>query len=105
LGISGIQCSASAWQGSDGVSQAQVDLVIDRRDHAINLCEMKFSINTFVIDKSYSEELQRKVGVFKTATETRKSVFLTLITTFGLAKNEYAGSLVQKSLTMDALFS
>jgi uncharacterized protein len=104
LGINGVQSSASSWLGSDGVSQAQVDLVIDRRDHAINLCEMKFSINTFVIDKSYAEDLQRKVGVFKTATETRKSVFLTLITTFGLAKNEYAGSLVQKSLTMDALF-
>lgn len=105
LGINGIQTTASTWQGTDGVSQAQIDLVIDRRDHAINLCEMKFSINTFVIDKAYSEELRRKVGVFKTATATRKSVFLTLITTFGLAKNTYAGSLVQKSLTMDALFS
>lgn len=105
LGINGIQTSASVWQGTDGVSQAQVDLVIDRRDHAINLCEMKFSLNTFVIDKAYSEELRRKVGVFKTATATRKSVFLTLITSFGLAKNAYAGSLVQKELTMDALFS
>ncbi len=104
LGISGVQTSASTWNGSDGVSQAQVDLVIDRRDHAINLCEMKFSVHTFVIDKAYSEELRRKVSVFKTATATRKSVFLTLITTFGLAQNEYAGSLVQKSLTMDILF-
>jgi hypothetical protein len=65
---------------------------------------MKFSVHTFVIDKAYSEELRRKVSVFKTATATRKSVFLTLITTFGLAQNEYAGSLVQKSLTMDILF-
>ncbi len=105
LGISGIQSSASTWQGTDGESQAQIDLVIDRRDHAINLCEMKFSINTFVIDKVYAEELRRKVGVFKTATDTRKSVFLTFITTFGLAKNDYAGSLVQKSLTMDVLFN
>ena len=80
-------------------------MVIDRRDHAINVCEMKFSINQFVIDKAYSEELRRKIGVFKTATATRKSVFLTFITTFGLAQNEYAGSLVQKSLTMDALFT
>jgi uncharacterized protein len=105
LGVSGIQTSSSTWSGSDGNSQAQVDLVIERRDHAINLCEMKFSINTFVIDKVYSEELRRKVGVFKTATATKKSVFLTFITTFGIAKNEYAGSLVQKSLTMDALFN
>lgn len=104
LGIGAIQTYASTWQGTDGVSQAQVDLVIDRRDHAINLCEMKFSIHTFTIDKGYAAELQRKISVFKTATDTRKSVFLTLITTFGVTKNEYAGSLVQKSLTMDALF-
>jgi uncharacterized protein len=104
LGISSIQTHTSTWHGTDGVSQAQVDLVIDRRDHAINLCEMKFSIHTFVIDKSYAAELQRKIGVFKTATNTRKSVFLTMITTFGIAKNEHAGSLVQKSLTMDVLF-
>ena len=105
LGIGSVQTSSSIWQGSDGVSKAQIDLVIDRRDHAINVCEMKFSINQFVIDKAYSEELRRKIGVFKTATATRKSVFLTFITTFGLAQNEYAGSLVQKSLTMDALFT
>ncbi len=104
LGISGVQISSSAWRGSDGVSQAQIDLVIDRRDHAINLCEMKFSINPFVIDKAYAEELRRKIGVFKTATATRKSVFLTLITTFGLVQNEHAGSLVQKTLKMDMLF-
>lgn len=104
LGISGIQTSASVWTGTDSISQAQVDLVIDRRDHAINLCEMKFSVNTFVINKAYAAELRQKVGVFKTATATRKAVFLTFITTFGLAKNEYAGSLVQKSLTMEVLF-
>ena len=104
LGINGIQTSASTWQGSDGVSQAQIDLVVDRRDHAINLCEMKFSIDTFTIDKAYSEDLRRKISVFKAATATKKAVFLTLITTFGLAKNVYADSLVQKSLTMDALF-
>jgi uncharacterized protein len=105
LSIGGIQTSASVWQGTDGVSKAQADLVIDRRDQTINLCEMKFSRDTFVIDKAYSEELRRKVSVFKTATATRKSVFLTFITTFGLAKNAYSGSLVQKELTMDALFS
>jgi len=104
LGISGVQISASAWQGSDGISQTQIDLVIDRRDHAINLCEMKFSLNSFLIDKAYSQELRRKIGIFKASTATKKAIFLTMITTFGLVQNEHAGSLVQKSLTMDVLF-
>jgi uncharacterized protein len=104
LGIGSVQTSTSTWQGSDGDAQAQIDLVIDRRDHAINVCEMKFSVKNFVIDKNYAEELRRKVGVFKTVTDTKKSVFLTFITTYGLSNNEYSGSLVQKSLTMDSLF-
>jgi uncharacterized protein len=104
LGISSVQTQSSVWQGSDGQHAAQVDLVIDRRDQTIHLCEMKFSIHPFVIDKAYADSLRQKIGVFKAATATRKSIFLTFITTFGLAQNEYAGSLVQNSLTMDALF-
>jgi uncharacterized protein len=104
LGVGSVQTYSSVWQGSDGVSSAQIDLVIDRRDQAINLCEMKFSINPFVIDKAYADNLKQKIGVFKAATGTRKALFLTFITTYGLANNEYAGSLVQNSLTMDALF-
>jgi len=104
LGVRSVQTKSSAWKGTDGTHEAQIDLVIDRRDHAINLCELKFSINPFVIDKSYAENLRRKVGIFKTATGTRKSVFLTFVTTFGLTQNEYSGSLVQQSLTMDVLF-
>jgi uncharacterized protein len=104
LGISGVQTSSSAWIGSNGTNKAQIDLVIDRRDHVINLCEAKFSINLFTIDKKYAEELRTKIGVFKDVTQTQKSVFLTLITTMGLTPNDYAQSLVQNSITMDVLF-
>ena len=66
---------------------------------------MKFSINDFTIDKKYAEELRNKIGIFKQETKTRKSLFLTMITTFGLNKNSHAASLVQNDLTMDVLFS
>ena len=104
LGISGVQTITSAWQGSNGTTKAQVDLVIDRRDHVINLCEMKFSIKPFAIDKKYANELQNKTGLFRELTKTQKSVFLAMVTTFGLEQNTYAGSLVQNALTMDVLF-
>lgn len=104
LGISGIQTSTTAWIGSNGTQKAQIDLVIDRRDQVINLCEAKFSINAFTIDKQYAEELRTKIGVFKDVTKTNKAVFLTLITTVGLTPNDYAQSLVQNTLTLDALF-
>ena len=105
LGISGIQTRSSAWIGESNGQKAQVDLVIDRRDQVINLCEMKFSIHPFEIDKRYSEELQNKIGVFKTVTKTQKAIFLTLITTFGLHQNSRGSGLVQNELTMDVLFN
>ncbi len=104
LGISGIQTSTSAWRSKESENGAQIDLVIDRRDQTINLCEMKFSINPFEINKKYAEVLRNKVGTFKAETGTRKSVFLTFVTIFGLKKNSHAAGLVQNDLTMEALF-
>ena len=101
LGISGIQTATSSWMGNG----AQIDLVIDRRDMVINIFEIKFSINDFTINKKYAEELRNKISAFKEATGTRKAIFLTMITTFGLVKNEYSTSLVQTDLTMDTLFT
>ena len=104
LGISGIQTRTSAWYSTDKLAKAQVDLVIDRRDGVINLCEMKFSIKPYTIDKKYAEELRNKIGVFREVTKTPKSIFLTMVTSFGLQKNEYSTALVQNSLTMDIFF-
>ena len=82
---------------------AQIDLVIDRRDGVINLCEMKFSLGEFIIDKKYDAELRNKMVAFKSETQTKKSVFLTMITTYGLQSNSYSGN-VQNDLKMDVLF-
>lgn len=104
LGISGIQTMTSSWRSGSTETGAQIDLVIDRRDKIVNLFEIKFSINVFSIDKKYAEELRHKISSFKEETGTRKSVFLTFITTFGLKSNQYSLGLVQNDLTMDSLF-
>jgi hypothetical protein len=103
LGISGVQTQTSAWKSSNAAKGAQIDLLIDRRDQVINLCEMKFSMHPFTIDKSYAQSLQNKVAVFKSETGTRKAIYLTMITTYGLARAAYS-SMVQNELTMDILF-
>lgn len=100
LGISGVQTSVSAWYGEG----AQIDLVIDRKDHVINLCEMKFSIHPFSITKSYAENLRQKISRFQLATKTKKAIFMTLITTHGLVENQYR-YLAQNSLTLEDLFT
>jgi len=104
LGISGIQTRSTAWVGTHDEKKAQIDLVIDRRDQVINLCEMKFSINTFKIDKADAENLRSKIQIFKSATQTKKAIFITFITTFGVEEGKHGGGLVQNNLTMDDLF-
>lgn len=104
LGISGIQSNNVTWRGSTETKSAQIDLLIDRRDQVINLCECKFSLDTFLIDKDYSEKLRSKIATFKTVSKTRKSVFLTMITTYGTEQNKYANLLVRNEVTLDDLF-
>jgi len=103
LGISGIGTETSAWKSTQVKDGAQIDLVIDRRDNVINLCEMKFSVGKFIIDKKYDAELRNKVGAFRSETHTNKTLFLTMVTTFGLQVNAYSGT-VQNDLKMDVLF-
>jgi uncharacterized protein len=107
LGIEGVQTEESAWRyvPRKGEAGAQIDLLIDRSDRSINVCEMKYYNGAFTIDKAYAGELQRKVEVFREKTKTKKVLFLTMITTYGLKDNNYATSLVQKSLSMDILFT
>jgi len=105
LGIWGISTTASSWRTKPGTSPgAQIDLVIDRADGCINLCEMKFSAIEYVITRQYATTLTSRRELFRTQTGTRKALYLTMITPYGLTHNEYAGT-VQQSLTIDQLFS
>ena len=108
LGIQGIESEESGWRyvPSKGGTEngAQIDLLIDRKDRCINICEMKYYTAPFSIDKAYASELQQKLDVFAKKTKTRKTLFLTMITSYGIKENNYSVSLVQKSLTMDVLF-
>ena len=104
LGIASVYKEVSSWRSQHSPKGAQIDLVLDRRDRVINLCEIKFSESEFSIQKAYAQNLQNKVAAFKMETKTKKACFLTFLTTFGLKNNQYSRSLVKNELTMDALF-
>jgi len=99
LGISGVQSAVSAWKGET----AQIDMIINRKDGIIDLCEIKFSGKEFAIDKDYEANLRNKLFSFKEETKTRKAVHLLMLTTYGLVKNKYSG-IVQKEVVLDDLF-
>lgn len=107
LGISGMYSHASAWKSRTvtGKDNVQIDLVIDRRDNCINLCEMKFYNHIFSIDKNYAALLRKKTQVFKEQTKTRKHLFTTLVTVFGLQHNENSIGLIDHVITVPSLFT
>ncbi|MDR1238471.1 MAG: ATP-binding protein [Propionibacteriaceae bacterium] len=104
LGIAGVSSEAVSWRSDPSITPgAQIDLLIDRRDQIINLCEMKYTAQPFTIDKSTAEALQRRRQVFVAETGTRKAIHLTMITPYGLADTGYRGD-IQSEVTMEDLF-
>ncbi len=106
LGISGVYTELSSWRfpGDGDIPGAQIDLLIDRKDQVIHLCEAKFTDQEFLINKSYVAALRRKRSVFTQVTGTKKAVFTTLITTFPAIQNKYYLEEVQSEVTMEDLF-
>ena len=106
LGVSGVMTQVYCWRHvADDVYPvgAQIDMLIERADRVINVCEMKFTARPFSIDKSYLERLKIKLGAFEQVTKTRSAIHLTLVTAAGLLHNKHSG-IVQSEVTLDDLF-
>ena len=86
-----------------GEAGAQVDLLLDRRDGIVNLCEMKYVNGVYAIGKVESMKLKNRVEAFRKLVPSDKSIHLTLVTPEGIAKNEYRWD-VQSEVTLDDLF-
>ncbi len=84
---------------------AQIDLLFDRSDDAISVCEIKYSDKPFVIDKSYAAALNNRIDIFKSITRTKKQIFLCMITASGLHKNKYASELVSATVEINDFFN
>ncbi|MEM0993164.1 MAG: ATP-binding protein [Bacteroidota bacterium] len=106
LGINGIITNDYTWAkvGSEEDVGAQIDLVIDRNDNCINLFEIKFHDSVFEISASYAKQLAQKIQVFKSQTGSKKNVFLTMLSVFGVKQNKYYLAHVTNQLTLEDLF-
>ena len=103
LRIGGVQTNTAAWRSAKRPGGAQVDMVIDRKDKVVNLCEMKFTSAPFAIGAGYEKDLRNKIALFKEETGIRSSVHLTRVTVDGVRRNERSG-IVQSEVTIDDLF-
>ena len=103
LSIGGVVSYTSGWRSKIAENGAQIDFLIDRNDNIINLCEIKYSNKEFVITKSYDENLRNKRYAFIEETRTKKSVHITMITAYGVKRNEYRNN-IQSEVLLDHLF-
>jgi predicted AAA+ superfamily ATPase len=104
LGIASISTEISSWRSSKNSPGAQIDLIIDRKDGIINLCEMKFSKDKYSITALEEEKLRRRIAVFQAETQTKKAIHLTMVTTYGITSNRYSG-IIQSQVTLDDLLN
>jgi len=104
LKISGVNSLQGSWIEKNKKNNAQIDLLIDRDDNIINICEMKFYNTGFILDKKYANEIAKKVDAFCLSTKTKKNIFVTFITSYGLISNKYSKQHVQSELTINHLF-
>ncbi len=103
LGISGIISNVFSWFGKGDERKAQIDMLIDRADKTINVCEMKFYNLPYAMTSKDEADIERKVSSFIEATKTDKNVIVTMITAKGIEQNEHS-SCIQKELTLEQLY-
>ena len=120
LGIAGVGTAISSWRRIAGVGTAisswrsktdpdknmpgfQIDMIIERADRIIHLCEMKFSTDRYAITDNYEMKLRERMGLFRMATKTRKTLVITFVTTYGVVDGKHK-SIIHSEVTMDDLF-
>ncbi len=107
LGISGIMTSEYSWRRiakpGDSNHGAQIDLLIDRSDGIIDMCEMKYSKGKYTLTSSYCDELTQKQNVLRNTTNTSKAIHTVMVTTDGVTRNAEWGE-IQAEVTLDDMF-
>lgn len=105
LHIDGIKSEHYSWRGcdSDSQKQTQVDLIIERADRMANVCEAKYSVKPYILDKEEYDKYTRRIDLFKQQTAYNGGTIPTFITTYGLQRNAYSDYIISQ-ITMDELF-
>ena len=104
LGIAGVMTNVCSWRSTADSSGTQIDLLIERTDNYMYLCEAKFASEPFVISKDYEEHLRKRMAIFREETNTRKALLTTFITTYGVKPGIHT-EVVQREVLLDHLFT
>ena len=104
MGIAGVITNVYSWTTPQAAEEkAQIDLIIKRADKVVNVCEMKFYDGDYSMKKKDYDDIERRVRAFRVANNVRMAIHPVLVTTFGLANNQYS-SIFQNTVTLKDLF-
>ena len=108
LGIGAVPCEIASFRhvptsSSAATEGVQIDLLFDRDDDMLNLCELKYARTPYAVTKAYARELQTKLDVFERVTRTRKKIVLTMVLPLGLIDNAWSRNLVERVVTIEPL--
>ncbi len=106
LGISGIHTNQYSFlsKTKDEIEGTQIDMLIDRQDNVISLCEIKFYKEELILTKADADAILRKKSIFRHVSGTKKQIFVVLISTFGLIQNKHSLGIIDNALDVNALF-
>jgi hypothetical protein len=104
LEVAGVQSMEYAWRSKILKPAVQIDLILDRADNIVNLCEIKYANMQYAITQEYEEKLREKIETFRQEVSPHKAIHLLLLTTFGVKQNQYSG-IVQNEVILDDLFA
>jgi hypothetical protein len=104
LEVAGVQSMEYAWRSKTSEPTVQIDLILDRADNIINVCEIKYANMPYAITQEYEAKLREKVETFRQEISPRKAIHLLLLTTFGVKQNQYSG-IMQNEVILDDLFA
>ena len=103
LGIDRIGTEYFSWRRKDSTPAAQIDLIIERADRIVNVCEIKYSEGEYLLKKEEEQKIRNRIGAYKNEVNTKSAVQAVLITTYGLANGKYSSMFVD-TVTMEDLF-
>lgn len=93
LGISGIEANVYSWRGKADDSAAQIDMLIDRADGLVDICEIKYSAEPYEMTKEENEKILHRCLVFQKNGHARRAIRTILIASAGLKPGKYSGNI------------
>lgn len=107
LSIGGVVTNEYSWyvRKTEERPGAQIDLLLDRGDQTINICEIKYSASSeYTLNEEEETKILSRRERFIEETDSTKAVHLTLITTRGLTQNSHS-DIFQNVVVAESLFN